>query len=61
MARRVVRLFRKISGRTTRFICIQTGQTGNFAYMESTLVHSSYYTQPHPIVSIQDITNLKWP
>ena len=48
--RKVVRLFRKIFGRATRFICIQTGQTGNFAYMESTLVCSSYYTQPHPIV-----------
>lgn len=47
--RRVIRLFRKISGRTTRFIYIQTGRTGNFAYMESTLVCSSYYTQPHPI------------
>ena len=48
--RRVVRLFRKISGRTTRFICIRTGQTRNFAYRESTLVYSSHYTQPHPIV-----------
>ena len=43
-------MLRKISGRATRFICIQTGQTGNFAYMESTLVYSSHYTQPHPIV-----------
>ena len=50
IARRVVRLFRKISGRTRRFICIQTGRSGTFAYMESTLVCSSYYTRPHPIV-----------